>query len=82
LTVSQSLELAEQDILLIRKPDGAEFVLSAIDDFAAEVEALSQNIADLLLAIVVIAFGIALWVILTSALRILTEFCQPSRANR
>jgi hypothetical protein len=37
------LELAEQDTLILRKPDGTEFVLSAVDDFAAEVEALSQN---------------------------------------
>jgi hypothetical protein len=43
LTIIELIELAEQDTLIIRKPDGAEFVLSAVDDFSAEVEALSQN---------------------------------------
>lgn len=43
LTVVELIELAEQDSLIIRKPDGTEFVLSIIDDFAAEVEALRQN---------------------------------------
>ena len=43
LTVIELIELAEQDTLILKKPDGTEFVLSVIDDFAAEVEALSQN---------------------------------------
>ncbi|MCU0567707.1 MAG: hypothetical protein MUF49_14050 [Oculatellaceae cyanobacterium Prado106] len=43
LTVSELIELAERDTLIIRKADGTEFVLSAVDDFSAEVEALSQN---------------------------------------
>ena len=43
LTVIELVELAEQDTLILRKPDGTEFVLSAIHDFAAEVEALNQN---------------------------------------
>lgn len=43
LTVVELIELAEQDTLILRKPDGTEFVLSAIDEFAAEVEALGQN---------------------------------------
>lgn len=43
LTISELIELAEQDTLIIRKPDGTEFVLSAVDDFSAEVEALGQN---------------------------------------
>jgi hypothetical protein len=29
--------------LILRKPDGTEYVLSPVDDFAAEVESLSQN---------------------------------------
>ncbi|GAB4347863.1 MAG: hypothetical protein OHK0047_41970 [Leptolyngbyaceae cyanobacterium] len=43
LTISELIELAEKETLIIRKPDGTEFVLSAVDDFPAEVEALSQN---------------------------------------
>ena len=43
LTVIELIELAEQDTLILKKPDGTEFVLSVIDDFAAEVEALGQN---------------------------------------
>ncbi|NJL40862.1 MAG: hypothetical protein HC833_17855 [Leptolyngbyaceae cyanobacterium RM1_406_9] len=43
LSMTELLELAEQDTLILRKPDGTEFVLSAVDDFASEVEALSQN---------------------------------------
>jgi hypothetical protein len=43
LSMTELLELAEQDTLILRKPDGREFVLSAVDDFASEVEALSQN---------------------------------------
>lgn len=43
LTVAELTELAEQDTLILRKPDGTEFVLSVVDDFAAEVEILRQN---------------------------------------
>jgi hypothetical protein len=43
LSMIELLELAEQDTLILRKPDGTEFVLSAVDGFAAEVEMLSQN---------------------------------------
>lgn len=43
LSMIELLELAEQDTLILRKPNGTEFVLSAVGDFAAEVEALSQN---------------------------------------
>ena len=43
LTVVELIELAEHETLILIKPDGAEFVLSAINDFAAEVKALRQN---------------------------------------
>jgi len=43
LSMTELLELAEQDTLILRKPDGTEFVLSAVDDFASEVETLSQD---------------------------------------
>ena len=37
------MELAQEETLILKKSDGTEFVLSAIDDFATEVEALRQN---------------------------------------
>lgn len=43
LTLIELIELAEEDTLILRKSDGTEFVLSAVDDFAAEVNSLSQN---------------------------------------
>lgn len=43
LTVVELIELAEQDTVILRKPDGTEFVLSVVDDFATEIEALRQN---------------------------------------
>jgi hypothetical protein len=43
LTLIELIDLAKEDTLILRKPDGTEFVLSAVDDFSAEVEALSQN---------------------------------------
>ncbi|GET40464.1 protein of unknown function DUF433 [Microseira wollei NIES-4236] len=43
IALIELIELAEQDTLILKKPDGTEFVLSVIDDFAAEVKALSQN---------------------------------------
>lgn len=43
LTVFELIELAERDTLILRKPDGTEYVLSPVDDFAAEVESLRQN---------------------------------------
>ena len=43
LTVVELIELAEQDTVILKKPDGTEFVLSVIDDFPGEVEVLRQN---------------------------------------
>ncbi|MEB3150602.1 MAG: hypothetical protein VKL60_16515 [Sphaerospermopsis sp.] len=43
LTISELLELAENDTVIIKKADGREFVLSVVDDFAAEVQALQEN---------------------------------------
>jgi hypothetical protein len=43
LTIVELIALAEEDTLILRKIDGSEFVLSAIDDLSAEVETLSQN---------------------------------------
>jgi hypothetical protein len=43
LTIVELIALAEEDTLILRKLDGSEFVLSAIDDLSTEVETLSQN---------------------------------------
>lgn len=43
LTISELLELAENDTVIIKKADGREFVLCVVDDFAAEVQALQEN---------------------------------------
>jgi hypothetical protein len=43
LTIVELMELAQEDTLILKKSDGTEFVLSVIDDFATEVEALRQN---------------------------------------
>lgn len=43
LTVVELIQMAEQETIILKKSDGTEFVLSAIDDLTAEVEALRQN---------------------------------------
>ena len=43
LTIIELLKLAEKDTLILQKSDGTEFVLSLVDDFASEVQALGQN---------------------------------------
>ncbi|MCU0543035.1 MAG: hypothetical protein MUE44_12680 [Oscillatoriaceae cyanobacterium Prado104] len=43
LTVVELIELAEKETLILKKPDRTEFVLSAVGDFATEVQALLQN---------------------------------------
>ncbi len=43
LTITDLLELAQQDTIILRKSDGTEFVLSVIDDFTDEVKALVNN---------------------------------------
>lgn len=43
LTVIELIALAEKETLILKKPDGTEFILSPVGDFAAEVEALRQN---------------------------------------
>jgi hypothetical protein len=43
LTIVELIALAEEDTLILRKLDGSEFVLSAIDALSTEVETLSQN---------------------------------------
>ncbi len=42
-TFSELLDLAEDETVLVTTPDGREFIVAEIDDFAEEVEAVSQN---------------------------------------
>jgi hypothetical protein len=37
------LEQAQEEALILKTPDGKEFVLAALDDFAHEVELTQQN---------------------------------------
>ena len=41
--LSALLDQAKDDDLLVKAPDGSEFVLSAVDDFAYEVARTRQN---------------------------------------
>lgn len=43
LTITDLLDLAEQDAIILKKSDGTEFILSVIDDFTEEVKALANN---------------------------------------
>jgi hypothetical protein len=42
-TLANLLDLAEQESVLLKTPEGREFILSEIDDFEAEVQAVRQN---------------------------------------
>jgi hypothetical protein len=42
-TLAEVLELAGQENLILKTPEGKEFVLAEIDDFAAEVALVRQN---------------------------------------
>ena len=42
-TVSELLDLADEDPILIKTPAGREFVLVEVDDFAEEIERTRQN---------------------------------------
>jgi hypothetical protein len=42
-TLSEVLELAGEDNIVLRTPEGRQFVLAEIDDFADEVERVRQN---------------------------------------
>jgi hypothetical protein len=37
------LEQAQEEALILQTPDGKEFVLAALDDFAHEIELTQQN---------------------------------------
>jgi hypothetical protein len=42
-TLAEVLDLAGQENLILRTPEGREFVLAEIDDFAVEVALVRQN---------------------------------------
>jgi hypothetical protein len=41
--LSELLEQAQEEALILQTPDGKEFILAALDDFAHEVELTRQN---------------------------------------
>ncbi|HLO89360.1 MAG TPA: hypothetical protein VK203_30730 [Nostocaceae cyanobacterium] len=43
LTLVELLELAEKDTIILKKPNGKEFVLSIVDNFVDEIKALQEN---------------------------------------
>jgi hypothetical protein len=42
-TLTEVLQLASEDNVILRTPDGRQYVLAEIDDFAEEVEAVLEN---------------------------------------
>lgn len=42
-TLDEVIDLAEKELVVLRKPDGSVFALSSVDDFAVEVELLKNN---------------------------------------
>ncbi|MFY9824801.1 MAG: hypothetical protein WAM82_25710 [Thermoanaerobaculia bacterium] len=42
-TFSELLDLAEEETVRVTTPDGREFILVEIDDFAEEIEAVGQS---------------------------------------
>jgi len=42
-TVSELLDLADEDLILIKTPAGREFILVEVDDFAEEIARTRQN---------------------------------------
>ena len=43
-TLDEVIGLAEEELVVLRKPDGAVFALSSVDDFDVEVELLKNNL--------------------------------------
>jgi hypothetical protein len=42
-TLDEVMGLAQDDLVVLRKPDGSVFALSQVDDFDVEVEILRNN---------------------------------------
>ncbi|MFH0341599.1 MAG: hypothetical protein ACHBNF_05580 [Chromatiales bacterium] len=42
-SLEELLELAEQESLLLKTPDGREYILSEVDDLSQEIEQIRDN---------------------------------------
>jgi len=42
-TLDEVIDLAEEELVVLRKSDGSVFALSSVDDFDVEVELLKSN---------------------------------------
>ena len=42
-SLSDLLDLADEDAVLLKTPEGREFILAAVDDFDAEIDSIRQN---------------------------------------
>ncbi len=42
-TLDEVIDLAEEELIVLRKSDGSVFALSSVDDFDVEVELLKNN---------------------------------------
>ena len=42
-TLDEVIGIAEQELVVLRRPDGSVFALSAVDDFDLEVQLLKNN---------------------------------------
>jgi len=42
-TLAELLDLAGEENVILKTPEGREFILAEVDDFAAEVESVRQN---------------------------------------
>lgn len=42
-SLDEVVDLAQDELVVLRKPDGSVFALSHVDDFAVEVELLKNN---------------------------------------
>ena len=42
-TLDEVIGIAEQELVVLRKPDGSVFAVSVVDDFDLEVELLKRN---------------------------------------
>jgi len=42
-TLDEVIDLAEEELIVLRKSDGSVFALWSVDDFAVEVELLKNN---------------------------------------
>ena len=41
--LNELLDLAQEDAILLRTPEGQEFILTEVEDFEAELEAVRKN---------------------------------------